>query len=65
MTGGGGYVGGKLCEALAVRGYAVTSFDLRYLEPDRSDGIRRIQACSTQLQDVVFKLSVAIIFLSA
>ena len=43
MTGGGGYVGSKLCQQLLERGYVVTSFDLHYPEDDDSGLINRIQ----------------------
>lgn len=49
VTGGGGYVGGKLCEGLAARGYAVTAFDVRYLKRDATDDIKRVEVRRTLL----------------
>ena len=44
VTGGGGYIGNCLCEALVARGYTVTAFDVRYLEEKRyNDSVHRVQ----------------------
>ena len=43
VTGGGGYVGSRLCSQLAERGYTVTAFDLHYPDEDQGDGIQRIK----------------------
>ena len=46
VTGGGGYIGNRLCEALAAREYTVTAFDLRYLTKENvSDSIHQVQVC--------------------
>ena len=46
VTGGGGYIGNCLCEALAARGYTVTAFDLRYLTKESgNDCIHHVQVC--------------------
>ena len=46
VTGGGGYIGNCLCEALTARGYAVTAFDAHYLEREHhSDSIHRVKVC--------------------
>ena len=48
VTGGGGYIGNRLCEALEARGYVVTAFDLRYLTKENDDdSIHRVQVCDT------------------
>lgn len=41
--GGGGYVGGRLCRALRDRGYVVTAVDVRFLDEQEQDGIRRVK----------------------
>lgn len=43
VTGGGGYVGEKLCEALCERGYAVTALDVRYTNADERENLRKIK----------------------
>ena len=43
VTGGGGYIGNKLCLALLQRGYQVTSLDLHYQEEgEEREGLRKI-----------------------
>ena len=43
VTGGGGFIGDQLCKGLVEKGYAVTAFDLRYLDKDKDDSVQRIQ----------------------
>lgn len=43
MTGGGGYVGGKLCTALLERGYAVTAVDVHFQDGVEDSGIQRVK----------------------
>ena len=43
VTGGGGYLGSKLCRELARRGYSVTAFDLNFLEEELEAGVTHIQ----------------------
>ena len=43
MTGGGGYLGCKLCRELTRRGYSVTAFDLNFLEEELESGVTHIQ----------------------
>lgn len=45
VTGGGGYVGGKLCTALCERGYAVTAADVQFLDKVEQDGVRKVEVC--------------------
>ena len=50
VTGGGGYLGSKLCRELVRNGYSVTAFDLNFFEtedPEQS-GIKNIRV-STRL----------------
>ena len=37
VTGGGGFAGGKLCEALHEKGYKVIAVDVHFLEGARED----------------------------
>ena len=51
VTGGGGYVGGKLCQRLSQLGYQVTAFDIRHqIEVAEAEGggddIKRVQVLS-------------------
>lgn len=43
VTGGGGYVGGRLCTALRDRGYVVTAVDVRFLDKEEQDGIKKVE----------------------
>ena len=43
VTGGGGYIGSRLCTALAEAGYTVTAFDRSYEHAECSAKIVRIQ----------------------
>ncbi len=43
VTGGGGYVGGKLCTALHERGYAVTAVDVHFLDKTEGDGLNKVE----------------------
>ena len=43
VTGGGGFIGDQLCQGLVKRGYAVTAFDVHYLNKDQDDSVQRIQ----------------------
>lgn len=37
VTGGGGYIGNKLCTALCERGYKVTALDVHYLNKEEKE----------------------------
>ena len=43
VTGGGGYVGEKLCSALLEKGYAVTALDIHFLNEGGSSDIRKVE----------------------
>ena len=43
VTGGGGYVGQKLCEELVRRGYQVTAFDVHFLDESDIPGLSRVK----------------------
>ena len=46
VTGGGGYVGSRLCKELAARGYAVTAFDIYHPEKEDGASIQTVQVNS-------------------
>lgn len=43
VTGGGGYIGGRLCSALVDKRYAVTSLDIRFSSGEENQGIKRVK----------------------
>ena len=43
VTGGGGYLGQKLCEELVRRGYKVTAFDVHFQDESEVSGITRVK----------------------
>ena len=43
VTGGGGYIGGRLVKQLAANGYKVTTFDVHYFEQGTSSEIKCIR----------------------
>lgn len=43
VTGGGGYVGGRLCTALVKKGYAVTAVDVHFQDEGEQDGIHKVK----------------------
>lgn len=43
VTGGGGYVGGRLCTALHDRGYVVTAVDVHFLDEEKQDGVKKVK----------------------
>ena len=45
VTGGGGYVGNKLCKALREKGYEVTALDIHFQDRGESEGIKKIEVC--------------------
>ncbi len=50
VTGGGGYIGGKLCSALLEKGYTVTALDTQFLSGEETSGIKKVQVSQvTQL----------------
>lgn len=55
VTGGGGYVGGKLCTALHERGYAVTAVDVHFLDKTEGDGLNKVEG---DIRDQEFIFSV-------
>ena len=46
MTGGGGYVGGRLCTALLKRGYAVTAVDVHFQDEEEQAGLQKVKVGS-------------------
>lgn len=48
VTGGGGYLGGKLCHELSKSGCSVTAYDLSFLDAENESqtvGISKIHVC--------------------
>ena len=43
VTGGGGYLGSKLCDELVNNGYTVTSFDLFFANDSDAPGITKVK----------------------
>lgn len=52
VTGGGGYIGGKLCLALLEKGYEVTALDVQFVGEEETRGIKRVQVKCSQF-DIV------------
>ena len=51
VTGGGGYLGSKLCRELVIKGYSVTAFDVNFPEtedPEQS-GIKNIRVSTRRI----------------
>ena len=43
VTGGGGYLGSKLCEELTSLGYTVTAFDVFFVNDSDTPGITKLK----------------------
>jgi nucleoside-diphosphate-sugar epimerase len=50
VTGGGGYVGGRLCTAILERGYTVTAVDVHFQDAEDQDGIRKVKVPCMQMK---------------
>lgn len=52
VTGGGGYLGGRLAKQLAANGYRVTTFDVHYLEGQSDSRIDQIKGDITNSEEL-------------
>ena len=43
VTGGGGYIGCRLCSALLEKGYTVTALDIQFLAGEERDGLKKVK----------------------
>ena len=47
VTGGGGYVGIRLCRKLVEKGYEVTALDIHFVDEEgEEEGIKKVQVCT-------------------